>query len=168
MRLGSFRVKLALGRVSGRLQKGQKPPAGDHAGAAHRDKGQGHTGQGQDIHRTQHIQGRLEHQHGGGGIGRDDIIAGPGRGGTTGGIEHQYQQNKHRAQGQNQAKLFTDDPKDQVRVGRADVLQEGILPGSLAKRPPLAMADMVRVCWKPPESAACSQTCRQAPKRLAM
>ena len=74
----------------------------------------GHTGQGQDIHRTQHIQGRLEHQHGGGGIGRDDIIAGPGRGGTTGGIEHQYQQNKHRAQGQNQAKLFTDDPKDQV------------------------------------------------------
>ena len=72
----------------------------------------------------------------------------------------------HRARIRPNSSLMT--PKTRSVLAAPMFFRNEASPVPLPKRPPLAMADMVRVCWKPPESAACSQTWCQAPKRLAM
>ena len=47
--------------------------------------------------------------------------------------EDNHQDQKHRAQGQDQPELLADDAEDQVGVGRADVFQEHIVPRPLAE-----------------------------------
>lgn len=48
----------------------------DHTGPAQGDEGESHPGKGEDVHRPQHVEGGLEHQHGRSGVGGNDIVAG--------------------------------------------------------------------------------------------